>query len=159
MVAGKNLNRVDDSEEIARLLLYPQMFKEGKPAPSVFPVDELLAARGKNGASVDRCRFLSDKDGQLRAKAEEIANPNAGRNPYGYFFTKAGKVRSIKLDKVSGQAFEILPDEIVRDNGLPKSWDAAHALVRRFDSNCSRGQIRGVRDKLIGLFEKHIVRF
>ena len=152
-------NRVDDSEDIARLLLHPQMIKNGKPKPSVFPVDELLAKKGKNGSSVDRCRYLPDRDKLLKSKAEEIANPSANRNPYGFFVSTASDIRKIKFDTESKQAFEIWPDKIVRDKGPSKPWDDAHALLRGFDNCSTPGKIRGVRDKLIGLFSQQIVRF
>ncbi len=152
-------DRVDDSEEIARLLLYPQMIKDGKLKPSAFPVDELLAKEGKDGSSVDRCQLLPEIYCTLKDKAEEIANPHADRNPYGFSVAKASEIRNIPFNSKLERAFEIWPDPIVRDKEPPKPWDDAHALIRGFDSSFTPGKIRGVRDKLIDLFSQQIVRF
>lgn len=126
-------DRVDGSEELARLLLYPQMIKDGKLRPSAFPVDELLARKEKDGSSVDRCQLLSDIYRLLKDKAEEISSPDANRSPYGFFVANASGIRNIKIDGKSEQAFEIWPDPIVRDKEPPKPWDDAHALIRGFE--------------------------
>jgi len=159
-VANRGLTGIDDSEQVARLLFGPQMIHDGTLTPSAFPMDELLAQKGKNGSSVDRCNLLDDRDRLLCQKAHENANVAGGRAPYGFCFGKTEQIRGITIagDLNPTQALEIFPDEIT-DNDPPKPWDRAHALIRKFDDTYTRAKLRGVRDKLCGIFSVHIVKF
>jgi len=137
------LTPVDDGEQVARLLFCPQMVHaDGRLSSAVFPTEELLALRDKKGASVDRCGLLEDSERLLRQKAEEMTNPTAGRNPWGYCIGEVRKIRSIGMaGNGSPQAFKICPDPVV-DNSNPKPWDSVHALILKYDSAYTRSQIR-----------------
>lgn len=147
-----------DGEQIARLLFYPQMIRDGVLEPSAFPMDELLARKGKNGSSVDRCELLEDRDKMLCDKAHENANAAGGRAPYGFCLGKSEEIRAIEEENSSAQALEIFADEIT-DNDPPKPWDHAHALIRKFDSSYTRANLRGTRDQLSEIFSAYIVQF
>ncbi len=150
---------VDDGEQIARLLFYPQMIRDGVLEPSAFPMEELLASKGKNGSSVDRCDLLAGRDTLLHRKAHENANADGNRNPYGFCIGKTGQVRAITTGDVNpAQALEVWPDEIT-DNDPSKPWDHAHALIRKFDDAYTRANLRGARDRLSDVFSHCIVRF
>lgn len=153
--------RVQDDEEVARLLFSPQMLESysGQLKQTVFPMDELLADKNKRGASADRCGMLEDHDTLLQSKARENANPAGERTPYGYCVGKVEQIRLIKLE-YNGlqQAFEIYPDPIL-DNDPPRKWDHAHALIVRFSDNYTRGLLRGVRDRLIEVFSPSVKPF
>ncbi|MCY4207288.1 MAG: hypothetical protein OXD29_04970 [Roseovarius sp.] len=144
---------VNDHEQVARLLFYPQMvYADGTPKPNIFPTDELTALNGKNGVSVDRCELLGDPARLLRQKADEMANPAAERIPWGYCIGKAEQIRLIAIaDNESQQAFKICPDAVASAR-TPRPWDLAHAIVVKFDNSCTRAQMRGVRDKLMQAF-------
>lgn len=153
--------QVTNEEHIARLLFHDQMVgsHDGRLTPLAFPMDELLCKKGKNGSSVDRCDLLEgDRDAVLLEKAKRIANPEKNRSTYGYCFARAGGIRAIPDADNSSQALEIIPDP------LPAScsnspWGKAHALLRKFDDNYTKANLRGVRGELIELFEKRIVMF
>ncbi|MCY4152157.1 MAG: hypothetical protein OXE94_07980 [Aestuariivita sp.] len=125
---------------------------DGQLSSAAFPTEELLAVKGKTGASVDRCGLLEDPKRLLCQKVEEGANPAVGRNPWGYCTGEVGKIRSIGIaGNGSRQALKICPDPVV-GNSNPKPWDQAHALILKFDNAYTRSQIRGVRDQLIEAF-------
>lgn len=149
---------VADGEQIARLLFYPQMIRDGVLQPSAFPMDELLARRGKTGASVDRCQLLEDRDALLREKAQDNANAAGGRAPYGFCIGQAHEIRAITEDQNAAQALDVWPDEI-KDNNPPKPWDDAHALIRKFDDTYTRANLRGTRDRLSDIFSAFIIQF
>jgi len=151
---------IDDDEQVARLLFCPQMVcADGRLNPAAFPIQELLALNNKGGASVDRCKLLTDSKVLLRQKVEEMANPAAGRNPWGYCTGKVTEIRAIRTaDKGSPQVFKICPDPVV-NKGYPKQWDSAHALILTFDSTHTRSQIRGFRDQLIKAFSCKVRTF
>ena len=149
---------VKDSEQIARLLFYPQMIKEDKLLPNVFPMNELLAKKGKNGLSVDRYDLLNDPSHLLYKKASKFANANKDRNLFGYCVGGIRQVRNITVYQSSAQALDVWPDAI-KDNDPPDPWDNAHALLRKFDKSYTKAHLRGVRDKLIILFSKRIITF
>ena len=88
---------VKDKEKIARLLFYPMMVKNGVLTPAAFPMDELLAQKDKNGSSVDRYDLLNGPENLLYQKARKNANPNAGRNPFGFGLAYVRDVRSLKI--------------------------------------------------------------
>lgn len=97
------------------------MIRGGVLEPSAFPMEELLASKGKNGSSVDRCDLLAGRDTLLRRKAHENANADGNRNPYGFCIGKTGQVRAITTGDVNpAQALEVWPDEIT-DNGSFKA--------------------------------------
>lgn len=144
---------MDDGEQVARLLFCPMtVCADGQIAPAAFPVEELLAQKSKTGVSVDRCGLLRDPKEALRLKGEEMDNPAARRNPWGYCIGEARRIRSIELaGNGRQQAFRICPDKVV-DRNNPKPWHPAHALILRFNDAVTRAQLRGVRDKLIQAF-------
>ena len=152
------MSEVSDHEEIARLLFYPQMVRNGELEPSAFPMDELLAKNGKNGSSVDRCDLLKDKVAILKQKSKEISNPAAQRSPYGFCTARAEQIRAIPEEKNSKQALDVFPDEI-RDNDPPKPWDHAHALLRKHNNEYTRANLRGTRDHLTKIFSKNLTEF
>ncbi|MCY3674444.1 MAG: hypothetical protein OXH65_05620 [Paracoccaceae bacterium] len=149
---------VKDKEKIARLLFYPMMVKNGVLTPAAFPMDELLAQKDKNGSSVDRYDLLNGPENLLYQKARKNANPNAGRNPFGFGLAYVRDVRSLKINSGSDQALEIYPDAL-QDKQHPDPWDHAHALVRKYCDTYKRGRLRGVRDYLIELFSENIHEF
>lgn len=153
-----SLSAVSDSELISRLLFYPQMIRNGVLEPSAFPMDELLAKRGKDGCSVDRCDLLEDRDHNLFDKAQENANAASGRAPFGFCVGKSEEIRAIREAMKSLQALEIFEDEVT-GNDPPKPWDQAHALIRKFDDSYTRSNLRGVRDRLSNIFSTYIVQF
>lgn len=149
---------VKDKEKIARLLFYPDMVEGKKLKDNAFPMDELLAKKDKNGSSVDRYDLLKDPENLLYQKAKKYANPNAGRNPFGFGLAYAREVRRITINSGSDQAFEVLPDPS-QNNKHPEPWDHAHALIRKYCNTYTRGRLRGVRDHLIELFSENIQEF
>ncbi len=164
------MTEIRDEEEIARLLFYPQMVRDGELTPSAFPLDELLTKKGKNGASVDRCDLLVDRDALLEQKSGEISNPDGGRKSFGFCVGLTAEVRAIETTvkekepesgvetEVKRQALDVWPDEIT-ENDPPKQWDQAHALMKKFDENYTRAHLRGTRDDLVEIFSKQIITF
>ena len=139
------------------------MICNGDLLPSVFPMDELLTKKGKNGSSVDRCDYLKDIDSLLQKKAIEMTNSSKNRNPFGYCLGQVDRIRAIETyqSQASGtnpkQALDVWPAPITQ-NAHPKDWDTAHALLKRFDNSFTRGQLRGARDQLVKIFSNNIVR-
>ena len=139
------------------------MICNGDLLPSVFPMDELLTKKGKNGSSVDRCDYLKDIDSLLQKKAIEMSNSSKNRNPFGYCLGQVDRIRAIETcqSQASGtnpkQALDVWPAPITQ-NAHPKDWDTAHALLKRFDNSFTRGQLRGARDQLVKIFSNNIVR-
>ena len=152
------MSNVGDDEQIARLLFYPQMIRDGELQPAAFPAEELAAEKGKNGSSVDRCDLLVDRDRILCDKAHEIENPTSKRELYGFCLCESKQIRAIKKETNFAQALEIFEDKIM-GNDPPKPWDHAHALIRKFDASDTKAKIRGTRDKLCKIFSAHIVQF
>ncbi len=131
---------------------------DGKMKKNVFPTDELLALKCKKGASVDRCQLLKNTKKLLRQKAEEMANPDANRIPWGYCVGKVKQIKSIVIDNQPKPLFKVYPDPIVNPSN-PKPWDSAHAIIVTFDSSYTRSQVRGVRDKLMQAFSYKVHAF
>ncbi|KAA0909530.1 hypothetical protein FLO80_21100 [Aquicoccus porphyridii] len=144
---------VDDEEQVARLLFYPQMIRNGELEPSAFPMDELLAKKGKNGSSLDRCHFLKDRDGLLRQKAEEKQNPAGKRSAFGFCVANVGKIRAISEAESEDPALQVLADRIT-ENDPPEPWDDAHALMRKHRDDYTRANLRGIRDHLSKAFSE-----
>ncbi|MCY4302852.1 MAG: hypothetical protein OXC68_14115, partial [Aestuariivita sp.] len=135
------------------------MNRNPQTTPSAVVHFRVERTKNKKGASVDRCRLLEDPKTLLRQKAEEMANPDANRIPWGYCIGKAKQIRSIIIvGSKSQQAFKICPSPIINTNN-PKPWDAAHTIIVKFDSSYARSQVRGVRDKLIHAFSSKIHAF
>lgn len=150
---------VDDNERIARIIFVPYMMRDGALCDTAFPMDELLKVK-KDGCSVDRCDLLNDHEKLLRDKASKYENPEKGRTSYGFAAAKASEIRALQIDNagVSVQALEISADPI--NDGLPHDpWNHAHALLHKHDESYTRGQLRGMRDKLKALFSSDIVAF
>ena len=158
------MTNVSDGEQIARLLFDPQMIRDGDLLPSVFPMDELLTEKGKNGSSVDRCDYLKDKNSLLQKKAIEMSNSSKNRNPYGYCLGQVDRIRAIEIEQSQAngtnpkQALDVWPAPITQ-NVHPKDWDTAHALLKKFDNSYTRAHLRGARDQLMKIFSNEIVRF
>lgn len=154
-----DMSEVEDNERIARIIFIPYMMRDGALCDAAFPMDELLKYK-KDGCSVDRCDLLKNHVMLLRDKASKYENPEKGRSSYGFATAKASEIRALQIDNagVSAQALDISADP-KNDGSPPDPWNHAHALLHKYDESYTRGQLRGMRDKLKALFSSDIVVF
>ena len=124
---------VKNSEHLARIVLTPLHWRNGKLDNSFLSIDEL-----ERGASFIR-REIAGED-KIKAHGERRADAKSGRKMHGYAVIKAAEFRSVADYSSGRQAFCILDDEC---EDAPAHAVAKHSAPR------SRGENRALRDKVM----------